>query len=368
MPKLTLNVSAEEKRMQLADMAHRGILGDQQKNEIGDFEFTNGVFTWSDNDILIYYSKNVTDEQADKYAEAVAADAHHTELKQVVTGGKEPERPNVYSFKLLEKMNMIANSGLPDEERADKLNQIREAFEYEKLKFDAAHNSFRSEKDKEYYQKLTKQYSIDVYEQKAAALKADEEELKRLDAAFRKKGDPPRKPSRIARMWNGVRKVFKQKELESVKKYDEYYAAEKTRNDLFRRISTSKFIMEQISETNRNYNYEEHVKNKEEKRLELAKHIVRKTLDGASQAEGKAPVNLTDEELETNANAVMATKTFKKVLAELNADTVETDPNTFYSRFMKEMSEKPATASAENANPIQAQKSAPEQTSAGLSV
>lgn len=366
MPKLTMDASVEEKRLQLADMAHRGILGD--KNEVGDFEFKNDIFLWSENDVLLYYSKNVTDEQADKYAEAVAQDVHHAELKQVVTGGKEPERPTVYSFKLLEKMNMITKMDLSTEEKVDKLNQIREAFVYDKLKFDAAHNSFKTEKDKKLYNDLTKEYSIDVYEQKAAAIEADKVELKKLDAQVKDIKQVPKKPNGFTRFLNGIGKRFFHKEFNSVKKYDEYKALVSDRTALQNKISVAESIMESISESNRNYNYEEHIKNKADRRMELAKDIVRRTLTGASKAEEKDVADITDEALEINAKAIMETKGFKKVMAELNADNVEVDSYTFYLKFMEEMSEKPATASSEKQGPAQPQKEASAEAASEMSI
>lgn len=345
MPKLGKDADWEEKRAQLVGMERRHIIDSH-------YSYTN-IAIWNKDDVEEYYDKNVTDEQVDKYYEALKLEEEKKARDEAWEKKYEETRPTEESFGMAEKIAKLKSLDLPEDEYQKRVDAYKEEFEFEQLKHDADHGKIIYSENKErwlrYHELSEKRDAKDLTETTASNEK-DKTRLKDLQGEIARFKEPPVKPGWLAQLWNDFQKIFTGRDIKSVDAYNFYTSATAEISQLKEKIKeTDAWIKEQFE---RNEERSKDATERAKRPEELAEYIVQENWKNSKTQNGM----LSKNALSIGANQVMNSKEFKELIVDLKVNEMDIKPETFRKAYLKKLAQSQNKANQKTENEPENQK------------
>lgn len=339
MPRLVAGRNAEEKKEQILYMkAHTLGSEDNFMKKINvaaskGKELHINPYDWSNDEINFFYDKIITDAEIKAYDEAIKRDKENLSAEQRKKEKYELVKPTNERFGMSKKKADIENMKLSDEEKAEKLKELEEEFEFRTLECRNKILSDLSSEELGRMMDLEEKLMPKFYDEKTHELemleKEREEVVRKISKSTHKSVNP------LVSLWNNIQKLWSGNDIEAVAKNKEYkdlvdrkmaIDSKRTEIDGWRRG---------VKETFKNSFAEREKKNADKKytnTYELAKAIVEMT------AKQDDPDLILDPVVvETNAVALMESKYFNHTVEELIVDDTGIEAKKFYGAMMKNM-------------------------------
>lgn len=336
-----LTMKTDEKRRAINDMIERKIitLPDRIQGENGRWEFLDKrIYKWSDEEVEKYYENNITDDEAKEYQAQLDKEANERYAREEDQKEKDrlyrENRPELIKAGYILLVNNLANQKVPQSEQEVIKNKFGEEIEYKALKYDKEYGRL-AEDDKERFEELDLKYAVTNYDR---LTKENVENKKKLDEV-QKKLDAykavPKKPGAFTKFINKIYRWRTKDDLASVKNYNEYKAILDEKLDINEKISKTSAKIDKIKGEHHLINFDEKVSNRADKVRELAKKMVVKTCESVAEHAGLEPVQLSEEQINIQADIMMKSKQFKATVEMYNADADDVDLNDFYNSLVR---------------------------------
>lgn len=335
MPKLGKVGNVAEKKEQIMNILFNGIIKD---NDVfaGDIYPGGEVRSWSDEKVLDYYDKKITDKAVDEYKALVQKkNAQNSGLSADEKKKRHQEaRPTKKSFGYNEKKAKLESMGLTKEELQSRIEELDEELELAGLQVDKDFNMFANHEAEDRYLTLMDKKDARLAFRYTEELRGDEQKLnsfKRIMDSYKEK---PAKPNAVVNFFSSIRKAIFGTDFASVTRYNDYTANERGMKNLELKIEEKKSWIQETKKWSGSRevldNYE---KKNEVDRLAIAKHVVIKV----GKLEKMIGKEISEEKLTKMAESVMQTKEFNKVAAELGVGKNTVTPATFLVKYNQEL-------------------------------